>query len=94
MPLANIKVMLTSNGQEFQANSSPNLKCWRLVHDGKKVITFMESEGVTTTKHSLFCSLLFEECNFEIARLGLDRTEFDARQKAMAPPEPAFRPKR
>ncbi len=51
-------------------NSSPNTQCWRLVHDGKKVMALFESSGVTRTQNTLFCGTE-AEVQAEIARLNL-----------------------
>ena len=64
---------------EFEANVSPREKCYRLVHDGRTVIALFESVGETSTRNELFCGTR-EECDAEIARLGLDRTEVDAQE--------------
>lgn len=52
-------------------SESPGETCWRLVHDGVKVIDLFESEGLTWTAHTLFCATTRAECEAEIARLGL-----------------------
>ena len=54
------------------ANESPKEKCWRLVHDGKKVISLVECEGYTWTIFPLFCAETEKECLDEIARLHLE----------------------
>lgn len=46
-------------------------KSWRLVHDGKNVLAFMETAGFTTTMHTMFESQTEQECLDEIVRLGL-----------------------
>lgn len=51
-------------------NVSPAVPCWRLVHDGAKVINLLESSGITRTAATLFCGTA-EECAAEIARLNL-----------------------
>jgi len=51
--------------------TSPTKKCWRLVHDGAKVIELFETSGQTGTINTLFCSTNKEECDAEINRLGL-----------------------
>ena len=50
-------------------NLSPAEHCFRLVHDGKKVIAYFESSGVTRTSHNLFCGTA-GECQAEMTRLG------------------------
>lgn len=54
-------------------NQSPSTKCWRLVYkaDTKKITLLSELEGITRTMDPLFCSLTKDECDAEIARLGL-----------------------
>ena len=64
---------------EFEANFSPRENCHRLVHDGVKVIALFESVGETVTRNELFCGTK-AECDAEIVRLGLDRTEVDAQE--------------
>ena len=52
-------------------NQSENTNCWRLVHDGSRVIALFESTGYTTTKDNLYCATTEVECLAEIDRLGL-----------------------
>lgn len=48
---------------------------WRLVHDGKKVLSFFyEEKGITETIYTLFIGTK-EECEAEIQRLGLEYSE-------------------
>lgn len=54
------------------ANKSPSVRCWRLVHDTKKVIALFESEGDTMCIHEMFCATTEKECLDEIARLKLE----------------------
>lgn len=78
-----------STPTEFQANRSPKVDCWRLVHDGSAVLALFQSAGETTTRQNLFCGTL-DECNAEITAKGLDRTAYDAEQIKLAPrPRPA-----
>jgi len=50
--------------------SAPGLS-WRLVHDGKKVITKFECSGVTSTVYALFVAKTEKELQDEITKLGL-----------------------
>ena len=54
-------------------NFSPSKECWRMVHNGKQVITapFL-GQGTTGTRWTLFCADTEEECNDAIKRLGLE----------------------
>lgn len=45
--------------------------CWRLVHDGTKVVQLFESDGITETPINLFIAATEAECQVEIDRLGL-----------------------
>ena len=45
--------------------------CWRLVHDGVKVLALFESGGITWTKHNMYCATLKTECEAIIKKLGL-----------------------
>lgn len=45
-------------------------KSWRLVHDGRRVLSFFEAEGFTETINQLFTGTR-EECDAEIERLNL-----------------------
>jgi hypothetical protein len=47
------------------------ISCWRLIHDGKKVINLIHGNGKTSTTQSLFCGTK-KECEDEIARLKLE----------------------
>ena len=50
---------------------------WRLVHDGKKVLSFFyEEKGITETINTLFIGTK-EKCEVEIRRLGLDASEIE-----------------
>lgn len=51
-------------------NKSPRQDCWRLVHDGKKVLALFRSTGVTETIYTLVCGTE-KECRDEIAKLKL-----------------------
>lgn len=55
---------------QFECNVSPRKECYRLVHDGKRVLSLFSSVGLTHTRNELFCGTQ-EECDAEIARLGL-----------------------
>jgi len=55
----------------FTVNSFASDKpCWRLVHDGTRVITLFESAGITETVYTLFVGPR-GECMKEIERLNL-----------------------
>jgi len=71
MPLLTTTTIL--NG--VSVNQSPNTDCYRLVHDGTKVISFFQSAGITSTKDTLFCGTE-EECKNQIFNLGLQYDEF------------------
>ena len=73
-----IEAVIEVNGQKIRVNQSPRQACYRLVHDGKNVLALFESEGVTSTKNRLFCGTK-EECEAQIARLGLAPQRTDAR---------------
>jgi len=62
---------ITVAGKTVIMNVSPHTQCWRLIHDGKKVIALLESAGVTQTINTLFCATTEAECQAEIARLKL-----------------------
>ncbi len=51
---------------------SPTETCWRLIHNGAKVIALFESSGLTWTKDNLFCATTKQECLDEIARLKIE----------------------
>ena len=59
---------------EFNVNVIPPIDCWRLVHDGMKVLNLFEADGKTTSIHTLFAGT-YEECIDEINRLGLEYDE-------------------
>ena len=63
-------LLLPDDLVNFDANVSPKVSCWRLVHDGTNVIGLFESAGETITRYILYCGTK-EECDGEIARLGL-----------------------
>jgi len=55
----------------FTVNSFASDKpCWRLVHDGVRVIALFESSGITETVYTLFVGTR-EECMKEVERLKL-----------------------
>lgn len=47
------------------------ISCWRLIHDGKKVINLIHGTGKTSTTQQLFCGTK-QECEDEISRLKLE----------------------
>ncbi len=65
---------LTTTRTALPCNASPSVLCWRLVHDGTKVIALFQSAGDTWTKQDLFCATTQADCLAEIARLGLAYT--------------------
>ena len=55
-----------------RTNFTPPGKCWRFVHDGKKVLVNpFASISRTGTRWTLFCADTKEECDDEIKRLSL-----------------------
>lgn len=48
----------------------PAVRCWRLIHNGDRIISYEEGSGALATTRTLFCSTK-EECDAEIARLDL-----------------------
>ena len=56
---------------ELLTQVSPRQKCWRLAHDGVKVIAKFETSGETWTIGQLFCATEEKEIDEEIKRLGL-----------------------
>ncbi len=62
---------ITFKGESVVVNESPGTKCWRLVHDGKKVISLFETMGITRTRNTLFCAETEAEVQAEISRLKL-----------------------
>ena len=62
---------ITFKGETVVVNESPHVQCWRLVHDGKKVISLFETMGITRTRNTLFCAETEAEVQAEIARLKL-----------------------
>ena len=44
---------------------------WRLVHDGKRVISVFLSDGITQTGNQMFCATTRHEIDDKIAELGL-----------------------
>ena len=53
--------MITTTSKKLTVNVSPAVSCFRLVHDGKKVLSLFESAGSTHTINTLFCGTA-EEC--------------------------------
>lgn len=53
---------------------APSEFCWRLVHDGAKIIIHFESDGLTRTVSNLFCATTDKEIHDEINRLKLINT--------------------
>lgn len=61
-----------TNELTFEANQVGPKMSWRLVHDGKRVVTLFESDGYTVSAYTIFESEKEEECLKEIKRLGLE----------------------
>ena len=61
-------------------NRSEKSYCFRLVHDGKKVIDLIESDGVTESIFELYCGTE-AECRVEIKRLKLDASGVEDESK-------------
>jgi len=70
MPLQTIQTTIGPEGHQRTRNTSPASDCWRLVHDGTKVIALFRSTGITSTVNTLYCGTE-DECEAEIARLNL-----------------------
>ena len=61
----------------FKVNEVGPSKSWRLVHDGKKVITLFYSKGITSSIYTIFEADSAQKCLDEIKRLNLiDEREF------------------
>jgi hypothetical protein len=52
-------------------NKTDSELSWRLVHDGTKIISLFESDGITYTTHTIFLATTKEECQTEIYYLNL-----------------------
>jgi hypothetical protein len=63
---------VTINGITF--NRTDSEKCWRLIHDGTRVIILEEQEGVLNTQYEIFLAKTLEECQTEIYFLNLEYT--------------------
>ena len=55
----------------FKVNEVGPKKSWRLVHDGKRVVTLFESDGYTTSAYQIFEAKTEEGCLKEVARIHL-----------------------
>ena len=55
--------------QAVTFNISPPDQCFRLIHDGARILNYFEASGFTRTLSNLFCGT-DEECQAEMARLG------------------------
>ena len=53
-------------------NKTDSEMCWRLVHDGEKVIQLFETSGTTYSKNTIFVASTIEECETEIYSLNLE----------------------
>lgn len=62
---------LTLDGKTKLVNQSTSVMCFRLVHDGKKVLSLFEANGVTYTINFLYCATTNEEIQTEITSLQL-----------------------
>jgi hypothetical protein len=78
-----VTLELTEDGTTatFDANRSPKVNCWRLIYNNNQIVDLFESDGITTTKHDLFCGTQ-QECNDLIASLKLTESESYAKRKA------------
>jgi hypothetical protein len=68
-----------------QVNTSPRTDCWRLVHDGTKVLALFQSTGITQTINNLFCGTE-AECQAKITELHL--TPLPAKDTLVKPASP------
>ena len=55
---------------EFDVNIIEAGLCWRLAHDGEKVLALFESDGETSSIHTLFTGTK-QDCLDEVESLGL-----------------------
>ena len=55
----------------FKVNECGPKESWRLVHDGKRVITLFLSDGITSSIYHIFEADTARKCLDEITRLGL-----------------------
>jgi len=55
----------------FSVNKVGPKTSWRLVHDGKRVVTLFESDGYTTSAYQIFEAETEAKCLAEIKRLNL-----------------------
>jgi hypothetical protein len=62
----------TDLNKKVTLQESPRENCWRLIHDGKKVIALWEGEGVTWTGNQLYCASKLEEVEAKIKDLNLE----------------------
>jgi hypothetical protein len=53
-------------------NKTDSELSWRLVHDGTKIISLFESDGITQTIHTIFLAPTEAECQTEIYFLNLE----------------------
>jgi len=61
----------TTKTLEFKVNEVGPRESWRLVHDGKKVITVFFSKGITSSIYYIFQADSGAKCTEEINRLKL-----------------------
>lgn len=57
---------------DITINKTDSDMCWRLVHDGSKVINLFESSGITHSMNTIFLANTIEECETEIYSLNLE----------------------
>jgi hypothetical protein len=79
---------ITVQGHSVTVNVSPHVQCWRLIHDGKKVIALFESTGITQTINVLYCATTEQEAQAEITRLKLTPLPPAPPQPCPVPPCP------
>lgn len=53
-------------------NKSSSDFCWRLIHDGRRVISLFQDSGITQSMHTIFLADTEEECQTEIYSLNLE----------------------
>jgi hypothetical protein len=73
--ISNFEILVTYNGKSTRVKKSKNKLSWRLVHDGKKVLNFFKSQGITQTINTLFEASTEKKCLDEIDRLNLEYSE-------------------
>ena len=59
---------LTTTSHTITLNASPADSCYRLIHDGTRILNYFQASGITRTPHTLFCGS-DAECQAEMTRL-------------------------